>query len=71
MAGQGLDGHEVYTIRGIADLKPGAVLPVEAKKADGSTVAFQAVARVDSPIEIDYLRHGGILQMVLRNLTQS
>ncbi|MEO7435471.1 MAG: aconitate hydratase, partial [Candidatus Binatia bacterium] len=67
----GLDGHEVYTIRGIADVKPGAVLPVEAKRADGSTVAFQAVARVDSPIEIDYLRHGGILQMVLRNLTQS
>ena len=44
---------------------------VKATRADGSHVTFNVVARVDSPIEVDYLRHGGILQMVLRSMTQS
>jgi aconitate hydratase len=67
----GLDGREVYEIRGIASLKPSAQLTVKATRADGSHVTFNVVARVDSPIEIDYLRHGGILHMVLRSMTQS
>jgi aconitate hydratase len=67
----GLDGREVYEIRGIAGLKPSAQLTVKAERADGSHVTFNATARVDSPIEVDYLRHGGILQMVLRSMTQS
>ena len=41
-----------------------------ARRDDGREVVFNAIARVDSPIEVDYLRHGGILQMVLRNMTQ-
>jgi aconitate hydratase len=67
----GLTGREVFTIQGLAALKPGAELTVKARRDDGSELAFKALARVDSPIEVDYLRHGGILQMVLRNLAQS
>ncbi len=44
---------------------------MKAERADGTRVTFNVIARVDSPIEIDYLRHGGILQMVLRSMTQS
>ena len=66
----GLDGREVYAIDGLATLTTGAELTVTARRSDGRTITFKAVARVDSPIEVDYLRHGGILQMVLRNMTQ-
>jgi aconitate hydratase len=65
----GLTGRETYTIRGIADgLTPGKELTVEARREAGESVSFKAVARLDSPIEIDYYRHGGILPLVLRNL---
>jgi aconitate hydratase len=41
-------------------------LTVIAKKEDGSKIEFKAIARVDSQIEIEYYKHGGILQYVLR-----
>lgn len=66
----GLDGTETYDVTGLAALTPRAALTVRARKTDGRDVVFTAIARVDSPIEIDYLRHGGILQMVLRNMAQ-
>jgi aconitate hydratase len=49
-------------------LRPRQEVTVRVRRADGSTSSFQAIARVDSPVEIDYLRHGGILNMVLRNM---
>jgi aconitate hydratase len=65
----GLDGTETYDILGISDeLKPRQELTVRATKPDGRVIEFQAIARVDSPIDVDYLKHGGILQMVLRQL---
>jgi aconitate hydratase len=65
----GLDGTESYTIRGIAQgLTPGKRLQVTATKADGSKVEFGVTARVDTPNEVEYYRHGGILQYVLRNM---
>jgi aconitate hydratase len=65
----GLDGSEVYEVRGLDDsLRPGQELTVRARRADGQLVEFRTVARVDSIVEVDYLKHGGILQMVLRNL---
>jgi aconitate hydratase len=68
----GLDGTETYDIPGIADdLVPGKRLNVTATRSDGSTVAFPVVTRIDSPMEVEYYRHGGILQMVLRRLAQS
>ncbi|MBL7737098.1 MAG: aconitate hydratase AcnA [Chitinophagaceae bacterium] len=63
----GLTGEEIYTLTGIAeDIKPLKRIQVLAKKADGREIVFQAIARIDSKIEVEYYRHGGILQYVLR-----
>jgi len=65
----GLDGTEVYTIRGIAEgLEPGKRLKVTAEKSDGSKVEFEVITRLDSHVEIDYYRNGGILPAVLRRM---
>ena len=66
----GLAGDEVFTIRGITALNAGEIprqVSVEAV-ADGRTVEFRALVRIDTPGEADYYRHGGILQYVLRSL---
>jgi len=44
---------------------------VTAQKANGEKVTFQALCRIDSPIEVEYYRHGGILQYVLRGVIAS
>jgi aconitate hydratase len=44
---------------------------VTATKADGSVTGFDAVVRLDTPVEVDYYRNGGILQAVLRNLAEA
>lgn len=63
----GITGEEVFTITGIAnDLKPHKVVQVTAKNDKGFEIKFQAIARLDSNIEIEYYRNGGILQYVLR-----
>ena len=68
----GLTGDEIFDIQGIAeDLKPGKQLDVTAQKANGEKVTFQALCRIDSPIEVEYYRHGGILQYVLRGVIAS
>jgi aconitate hydratase len=64
----GLDGKETYDIGGLADLSPGAELTVRATGEDGGTKGFKVRARVDSPVEVEYLRNGGILQTVLRQI---
>jgi aconitate hydratase len=65
----GLDGTEVFDVIGISEgLRPRKELTVRARKADGSTVEFKVIARLDTPIEVEYYRHGGILQYVLRKL---
>ncbi len=67
----GLQGDEVFTIRGVTALNDGVTpreVDVEAVAADGRTVEFTAVVRIDTPGEADYYRHGGILQYVLRSL---
>jgi aconitate hydratase len=64
----GLDGTETYDVAGLADLKPGAELTVRATGESGATTEFRVRARVDSPVEVEYLRNGGILQTVLRQL---
>jgi aconitate hydratase len=65
----GLTGEETFTITGIGDgLAPKETLDVTAVRGDGSEVKFQVIARVDSPVEIEYYRNGGILQTVLRRL---
>ena len=64
----GLCGDETYAIRGITRLAPQAKLEVEATSSDGSVRRFTAVARIDSPIEVEYYRNGGILQTVIRGI---
>ncbi len=67
----GLDGTEVFDITGIgAGLRPGSSLTVHARK-DGSVKTFQVAARVETPIEVEYYRHGGILPYVVRKLAES
>ena len=66
--GLGLDGTEVIDIAVDDSLTPGKDIEVTATKADGTVVRFTTRARVDTPIEVDYLRHGGILHMVLRQM---
>jgi aconitate hydratase len=64
----GLNGKETYDVGGLGGLSPGAQLTVRATGEDGDTKEFEVKARVDSPVEVEYLRNGGILQTVLRQL---
>ena len=65
----GLKGDEVYDITGLSDdMAPKATLNVKATKADGSVVKFQATALLNTDVEVNYYRNGGILHTVLRNL---
>jgi aconitate hydratase len=67
----GLTGHELYTIEGLSnEMKPKARVTVRALSKDGEKV-FEAIARLDTPIDVDYYRHGGILHMVLRQLAKA
>ncbi|MDX2006295.1 MAG: aconitate hydratase AcnA [Meiothermus sp.] len=67
-ASLGLTGLETYDIRGIEGITPGKVLDVVATKPDGYKVEFKAKARIDTPVEVDYYKNGGILQTVLKNM---
>jgi aconitate hydratase len=68
----GLTGEETLDILGIdGSVQPGQRLLVRATTADGSVKAFSVKARIDTPVEVDYHRHGGILPYVLRNLAKS
>ena len=63
----GLTGRETIDISGIAEgLTPGGRVTVTATDESGRNTTFQAVVRLNSPVELDYYRHGGILQRVLR-----
>jgi aconitate hydratase len=62
----GLNGEETFAIRGLATISPRQKLRVEATRPDGSTLSFEAIARIDTPVEVDYYRNGGILQTVIR-----
>jgi len=67
----GLTGRERFSISGIAaGLTPGGRVHVTATAEDGSRKSFRAVVRLNSPVELDYYRHGGILQRVLREFTE-
>ncbi len=64
----GLSGHEVFEIEGVASLAPKKPITVHAKSADGRVKTFSVVARADTPEEVSYYHHGGILQYVLRQM---
>jgi aconitate hydratase len=67
----GLTGEEVFDIPVDDKLQPRSTITVTAKSTDGSLKKFDAKVRIDTPVELDYYRHGGILQMVLRKLLKS
>ncbi|MGV3625417.1 MAG: aconitate hydratase AcnA [Archangium sp.] len=68
----GLTGTETYSIDGIADgLTPGKELTVTVKGDGGASKTFTVKCRIDTPNELDYYKHGGILQYVLRSLAKS
>jgi aconitate hydratase len=62
----GLDGTETFAIAVDDQVKPRQLLTVTAQKESGETVTFEAICRIDTPVEVDYYRNGGILQTVLR-----
>ena len=62
----GLDGTEAYSIAIDDGLQARQKVQVSASKANGSVVTFETDCRIDTPVEVDYYRNGGILQTVLR-----
>ncbi len=67
-ASLGLTGRESFTVDGLDALTPRQTLDVTATREDGSTLRFATTVRIDTPREMEYFRHGGILQYVLRRL---
>ncbi|HET7657243.1 MAG TPA: aconitate hydratase AcnA, partial [Bacillales bacterium] len=67
----GLSGKESFNVDLPKDLKPRQTVKVTAVDEDGNEKTFEAIVRFDSEVEIKYYRHGGILQMVLRNKLKS
>ena len=67
-AALGLDGTETYDIKVPENLEPRQEIEVVARAADGTERTFFALARVDTPVEVDYYRNGGILHTVLRKM---
>jgi aconitate hydratase len=67
-ASLGLDGTEIFDIEVTDELRPRQRIPVTATRNDGEAIRFETVARVDTLIEVDYLRNGGILHYVLRRM---
>ncbi|MBI9085685.1 MAG: aconitate hydratase AcnA [Desulfobacterales bacterium] len=65
----GLSGEETYDIDGIDSLAPAGRLKVTARSENGAR-QFEVLARIDSPVELEYYRHGGILNFVLRQMAQ-
>ncbi|MBI4497328.1 MAG: aconitate hydratase AcnA [Chloroflexi bacterium] len=71
-ASLGLTGLETYDIAGIADgLQPGQDLTVTARKDSGEEITFPVTCRIDTPVEVDYYRQGGVLQAVLQKIKEA
>ena len=71
-ASLGLSGNEVYDVSGLSDaIRPRAEVTVTAVAPDGTKKSFPAIARLDSAVEVNYYRNGGILPTVLRSLLKT
>jgi aconitate hydratase len=67
----GIKGTEVFDIAVPADIKPQQELTLVIRRADGSVKQVAVLCRIDTPVEVDYYKHGGILPYVLRDLMQA
>ena len=66
-----LDGSETYSVLGLGDsIRPRQEVILEIKRKDGGIEKVPLILRIDTPIEVDYYRHGGILPFVLREILQ-
>ena len=66
-----LTGDEVIDITGIETITPRMTVPVTIHRADGTSETIQALCRIDTDDEVEYYRHGGILQYVLRGMAKA
>ncbi|MDO5604252.1 MAG: aconitate hydratase AcnA [Paracoccus sp. (in: a-proteobacteria)] len=66
-----LTGDEVVTIEGLGEVKPLQIVDAQIRYADGTEKTIKLKARIDTEVEIDYLKNGGVLHYVLRNLAAS
>jgi aconitate hydratase len=65
----GLEGSEIFSIIGLSEtIKPGQAVRLEIEGKDRQKRSVPVKVRIDTPIEVDYYRHGGILPFVLRQL---
>jgi aconitate hydratase len=64
----GLTGREAFSIRGVDGIQPGDEVEVEARGEDGSARTFKCRAMINNDVELSYLHHGGVLNLVLRHL---
>ena len=64
----GIKGDETISISGLDDIHPQQELKLEIRKSDGTTLQIKVKSRIDTAIEVDYYKHGGILPYVLREL---
>jgi aconitate hydratase len=67
----GLDGTETFSIAVNDRVEPRQKIEVTAVKTDGTKVQFDTLCRIDTPVEVDYYRNGGILHTVLRRMAAS
>jgi aconitate hydratase len=67
----GLTGYETFDVVGLGAIKPRAPVTVRAKSDDGEVKEFSVTCRIDTPIELEYYRYGGVLRYVLGQLAGS
>ena len=67
----GLKGDETFHIPVTDKVKPKQVITVSATRPDGTKLSFDTICRIDTPVEVDYYRNGGILQTVLRKMAKA
>jgi aconitate hydratase len=67
----GLDGGETFDLTGIATMKAGGAVACTIHRKDGSAEAITLRSRIDTPYELEYFRHGGILQFMLRHMLEA
>ena len=66
-----MTGHEAFSIPLSDDVQPLQWVTVTADRGDGTSTTFEAQVRLDTPVEVEYYRNGGILHTVLREMAQS
>ena len=67
----GLNGGETFSLSELGGLRPGANLEVQVQRGDGTSFGMPVLCRIDTPVEMDYWKSGGILNYVLRNIKES